>query len=1246
MKLRQEFIIVLLFFGSVFTTFGQNKIAVGTGVDERLELEFAQWETEALFFEGWFLLEDLERLQPLVTFTTKSKSWTLLSSWRSGEAAGPVQWRSSQLALFLNQEWDGGAPLWVSPLALEAGDWFHFAMHLTSGEMEIFIDGVSLGAALSSVESDWAFNLDSQPFSIGVGMVRDRDQHPHTFRGAIDEIRLWNRNRAIRELRSTMPLRLTAAEAGSVACFNFDGADSLQDRAGQRYIVTDTFRKEDLVWEKLNRRPVNEFSSLNIEPLNLWRLFVREASPPSVAIAKFKSGEPVSTWMSNGFTMTHSWLEMSTPDEAIHYQGFIGDHSIGEWTSSGKTLMDPFEVVSTKLWDSGKYEVSDQEENLWIQRKYNRMDGLPVGFRLSGAPRRLLDGRWVVAGKQGVFWWDGIRFHPFFRYEVFEKLDWWVEVYPGVVMVQADDKWYALQDLTGFVRTWSAIQVSQSGYNWTSDHAGRIWASLEDQTIEIRLNTDRPDEFWERWVTSGSGLVSETNPRWVVNKIKDLPSVELIWDESRRQLWSIGSEEISLFNHDEERSWTLLNVENRKLLEGRRNLMLGSGEEFWIASAAGLSRFENTTSPPQTYEWPRGFGLMGSGDGRIHLAPAGASGVWALDGNNRLGLLNENKWVWRKLNSNLKFTDFFAVNAQRLWLVADDSIWLEVESEETAIKQHSSGKGLAMRVFGMSEARFNNFESNVSARKKDFYTIRTRIEFPEIEVIPFGEMKSEEDAQLDHLIWRVSEIKNVEAGSAEGLERIWISGELEIQAGARQRLGWEPNRPGTYLIEADLLDSTGEVYQQKSIALIVGPFWNETVWAQTIIRILLGTGALGMLLVFWKGFRAWKFQSRVMSNLETARMDIVRLSTELDEERIKSETAQNRLIQREKDLREIRFELIGRLHEEIRPLLEYVLPGAQPGSEDTSIEHDSEFQEKVRESLQFLSDLCLVELDHREGDRYQEIEDWFSLSEIIAEMERWFRISCDHKGIRLKTELYVLGDPATEVDDLKVRGPFDLVRSVLFNLVSNAIHYTQRGEVTISLRLGRSRRSEGSKKHQLQVEVIDTGSGIPAEEIERIIEPGYRGSNARQQWRPGKGTGLFIVRKALDSIGAELGLESVVGKGSRFSFVVGIEIPESHPVFRNASDLAGADHSSKIATGAHSSAAKPEPPSPELVALWDELMEVIRYGKWREASLLALELKKKNACDLEDLNYLGEILLRQGKEEALDWVRRRRPITD
>ncbi len=135
----------------------------------------------------------------------------------------------------------------------------------------------------------------------------------------------------------------------------------------------------------------------------------------------------------------------------------------------------------------------------------------------------------------------------------------------------------------------------------------------------------------------------------------------------------------------------------------------------------------------------------------------------------------------------------------------------------------------------------------------------------------------------------------------------------------------------------------------------------------------------------------------------------------------------------------------------------------------------------------------------------------------------------------------------------RVLGDPQRLRQCLVNLVSNAIKFTQQGEIVIEVR----DRSGGSGP-QTYFEVRDSGMGIAEKTLDLLFQPFVQADSSTTRHFGGTGLGLSIVRKLVELMGGEIGVSSEVGVGSKFFFTLPLKpAPGISPERRLRSEAGG-----------------------------------------------------------------------------------------
>jgi PAS domain S-box-containing protein len=151
----------------------------------------------------------------------------------------------------------------------------------------------------------------------------------------------------------------------------------------------------------------------------------------------------------------------------------------------------------------------------------------------------------------------------------------------------------------------------------------------------------------------------------------------------------------------------------------------------------------------------------------------------------------------------------------------------------------------------------------------------------------------------------------------------------------------------------------------------------------------------------------------------------------------------------------------------------------------------------------------------------------FKMALSISAMLHVFEAKVQEKNLILVKEY----DP--KIPDVLVGDPVRL-HQIILNLVSNAVKFTQKGKIIVSVRL----LNEDKETATLEFAVKDTGIGIPQNKIEKIFENFQQATSGTSRLYGGTGLGLAIVKQLVEPQGGTIHVKSKVDEGSTFSFIL------------------------------------------------------------------------------------------------------------
>ena len=164
----------------------------------------------------------------------------------------------------------------------------------------------------------------------------------------------------------------------------------------------------------------------------------------------------------------------------------------------------------------------------------------------------------------------------------------------------------------------------------------------------------------------------------------------------------------------------------------------------------------------------------------------------------------------------------------------------------------------------------------------------------------------------------------------------------------------------------------------------------------------------------------------------------------------------------------------------------------------------------------------------------------FDIGGLIEGVTALLKVRANAKGIALRTEI------APSVPKWLKSDPTRL-RQILFNLIGNAVKFTQRGDVVVHASAGAMR----ADSCELRIDVTDTGIGIDREQMSGLFEPFRQGDSGMARRFGGTGLGLAIVKRLVRLLGGSVAVHSTIDAGSTFTVILPCTIVAS-PLHRPA----------------------------------------------------------------------------------------------
>lgn len=348
------------------------------------------------------------------------------------------------------------------------------------------------------------------------------------------------------------------------------------------------------------------------------------------------------------------------------------------------------------------------------------------------------------------------------------------------------------------------------------------------------------------------------------------------------------------------------------------------------------------------------------------------------------------------------------------------------------------------------------------------------------------------------------------------------------------------------------------VVVEKHLDVVFAPIRKINVWVFGITGFMLLIG--GFFAYQWAEVRASSKRSEVA--LEKANEELQTMNEEFQTMNEELQNQQKELSEANARLAEVssaKSDFLANMSYELRTPLNAVI-GFSEILEDRLFgdlnEKQMEYVKDIASSGEHLLNLIndILDLSKVESGKMGLDLDRFQIRNVLNASMTMLKEKAMKHGIKLGLEIEPAADTEIEADERKLK-------QVLFNLLSNAVKFTpEGGSVRVQARFVQSSKFEvqGYEEKNLEhgtlnverngnfmeISVSDTGIGIKAEDLPRLFKDVAQFESPYTKKYGGTGVGLMLTKKLVELQGGRIWVESELGKGSTFRFVVPCEVKQ------------------------------------------------------------------------------------------------------